>query len=134
MVKIRYFLMCLWITGWYIFTFRYLVNLSIRLELFKCRKTSLVYIYTNYTLYLPPPPFSINFRCQIENQVSDYRLLGASSFNSKLTTHCMLLINMNVIRYGVELYLYSLYIKKWGVTANKVCNWCKCKPNLSFYI
>ena len=24
-------------------------------------------------------PFSINFRCQIENQVSDYRLLGASS-------------------------------------------------------
>ena len=25
------------------------------------------------------PPFSINFRCQIENQVSDYRLLGASS-------------------------------------------------------
>jgi hypothetical protein len=28
------------------------------------------------------PPFSINFRCQIENQVSDYRLLGASSLNS----------------------------------------------------
>ena len=26
-------------------------------------------------------PFSINFRCQIENQVSDYRLLWASSFN-----------------------------------------------------
>ena len=26
------------------------------------------------------PPFSINFRCQIENQVSDYRLLRASSF------------------------------------------------------
>jgi hypothetical protein len=25
------------------------------------------------------PPFSINVRCQIENQVSDYRLLGASS-------------------------------------------------------
>jgi hypothetical protein len=25
------------------------------------------------------PPFSINFRCQIENQVSNYRLLGASS-------------------------------------------------------
>jgi hypothetical protein len=24
-------------------------------------------------------PFSINFRCQIENQVSDYRFLGASS-------------------------------------------------------
>jgi hypothetical protein len=28
------------------------------------------------------PPFSINFRCQIENQVSDYRLLGASSLVS----------------------------------------------------
>ena len=27
------------------------------------------------------PPFSINFRCQIENQVSDYRLLGASSIH-----------------------------------------------------
>jgi hypothetical protein len=26
------------------------------------------------------PPFSINFRCQIENQVSNYRFLGASSF------------------------------------------------------
>jgi hypothetical protein len=26
------------------------------------------------------PPFSINFRCQIENQASDYRLLGASSW------------------------------------------------------
>jgi hypothetical protein len=26
------------------------------------------------------PPFSINIRCQIEIQVSDYRLLGASSF------------------------------------------------------
>jgi hypothetical protein len=30
------------------------------------------------------PPFSINFRCQIENQISDYRLLGASSlYNEK---------------------------------------------------
>ena len=29
------------------------------------------------------PPFSINFRCQIKNQVSDYRLLGASSFRYK---------------------------------------------------
>jgi hypothetical protein len=25
------------------------------------------------------PQFSINFTCQIENQLSDYRLLGASS-------------------------------------------------------
>jgi hypothetical protein len=30
------------------------------------------------------PPFSIIFRCQIENQVSDYRLLGASSYCIKL--------------------------------------------------
>jgi hypothetical protein len=32
-------------------------------------------------------PFSINFRCQIENQVSDYRLLGASSFISSPCKH-----------------------------------------------
>jgi hypothetical protein len=31
------------------------------------------------------PPFSLNFRCQIENQLSDYRLLGASSFKSSKT-------------------------------------------------
>jgi hypothetical protein len=29
------------------------------------------------------PPFSINFRCQIENQESDYRLLGASSLKDR---------------------------------------------------
>ena len=32
------------------------------------------------------PPFSINFRCQIENQVSDYKLLGASSFPCTLVS------------------------------------------------
>jgi hypothetical protein len=32
------------------------------------------------------PPFSINFRCQIENQVSDYRLMGASSFKNTTVT------------------------------------------------
>jgi hypothetical protein len=36
------------------------------------------------TYYCVTPPFSINFRCQIENQVSDYRLLGASSLIYKL--------------------------------------------------
>jgi len=30
------------------------------------------------------PPFSINFRCQIKHQVSDYRLLGASSLKGKI--------------------------------------------------
>jgi hypothetical protein len=32
---------------------------------------------------------AINFRCQIENQVSDYRLLGAFSFvyNSKMSAY-----------------------------------------------
>ena len=34
------------------------------------------------------PPFSINFRCQIENQVSDYRLLRASSFHKGLFIYC----------------------------------------------
>jgi hypothetical protein len=32
------------------------------------------------------PPFSVNLRCQIENQVSDYRLLGASSLFSIVST------------------------------------------------
>ena len=36
------------------------------------------------------PSFSINFRCQIENQVSDYRLLGASSF-VKISLICIFL-------------------------------------------
>jgi hypothetical protein len=27
----------------------------------------------------PPKDYHFNFRCQVENQVSDYRLLGASS-------------------------------------------------------
>jgi hypothetical protein len=35
------------------------------------------------------PPFSINFRCQIENQVSDYRLLGASSFITRWTIQAL---------------------------------------------
>jgi hypothetical protein len=33
------------------------------------------------------PPFSINFRCQIENQVSDYRLLGTSSLNEEINKY-----------------------------------------------
>jgi uncharacterized protein YutD len=39
------------------------------------------------------PPFSINFRCQIENQVSDYRLLGASSVNTWYENKIKLLFN-----------------------------------------
>jgi hypothetical protein len=33
------------------------------------------------------PIFYFNFRCQIENQVSDYRLLGSSSLTEILATH-----------------------------------------------
>ena len=36
--------------------------------------------WPTFKIMCKSPPFSINFRCQIENQVSDYRLLGASSF------------------------------------------------------
>ena len=48
------------------------------------------------------PPFSINFRCQIENQVSDYRLLGAS--NSVLEL-CQLICPFPFYIYVV----YSMY-------------------------
>ena len=49
------------------------------------------------------PPFSINFRCQIENQVSDYRLLGASSFFAHPKS-----CETNVIHFFVFLYTYIL--------------------------
>jgi hypothetical protein len=54
------------------------------------------------------PPFSINVRCQIENQVSDYRLLGASSFKVKqvcwdiriaLTSHSLFHFQYHVPNY-----------------------------------
>jgi hypothetical protein len=55
------------------------------------------------------PPFSINFRCQIENKVSDYRLLGASSFlNSQDTTSSNLFVIIN-------------HLKKKFLTCNKIC-------------
>ena len=53
-------------------------------------------------------PFSINVRCQIENQVSDYRLLGASSFKVKqvcwdiriaLTSHSLFHFQYHVPNY-----------------------------------
>jgi hypothetical protein len=43
-------------------------------------------------------PFSINFRCPIENQVSDYRLLGASSFSSPCQRQSELLPSLGVCR------------------------------------
>ena len=45
------------------------------------------------------PPFSINFRCQIENQVSDYRLLGASSLTIILFWHVHL---FDIYMYNME--------------------------------
>jgi hypothetical protein len=39
------------------------------------------------------PPFSINFRCQIKNQVSDYRLLWASSFSGLMMLNLYISVN-----------------------------------------
>jgi hypothetical protein len=52
------------------------------------------------------PPFSINFRCQIENQVSDYRLLGASS-----------LINLSISEGIVpdELFTKYMYVMIYSI-------------------
>jgi hypothetical protein len=58
------------------------------------------------------PPFSINFRCQIENQVSDYRLLGASSYHYMSWTvpsWCNLKLqqcSINIIQTAQCLYTY----------------------------
>jgi hypothetical protein len=40
------------------------------------------------------PPFSINFRCQIENQMRDYRLPGASSLYARLETGRIIWLGM----------------------------------------
>ena len=53
------------------------------------------------------PPFSINFRCQIENQVSDYRLLGASSCWPLL--FILLLLTIIVYPFIVDHYCLSFY-------------------------
>jgi hypothetical protein len=72
------------------------------------------------------PPFSINFRCQIENQVSDYRLLGASSFfffvicvvansgySTVLTPHVYFIILISMIAGNlVEIRLPKIQSKK----------------------
>jgi hypothetical protein len=42
------------------------------------------------------PPFSINVRCQIENQVSDYRLLGAHDITEILLKMALNTINTSI--------------------------------------
>jgi hypothetical protein len=46
------------------------------------------------------PPFPINFKCQVESQVSDYRLIGASSFN-------LVYILMVIFCLGLLLYIIN---------------------------
>ena len=59
------------------------------------------------------PPFSINFRCQIENQVSDYRLLWASSFSyywqwTKVFAHYQLSLNISY-----KITFFQKIINQW---------------------
>jgi hypothetical protein len=51
------------------------------------------------------PPFSINFRCQIENQVSDYRLLGAIKRKLK-TKEISIFSNSSHFEWRMELSDY----------------------------
>jgi hypothetical protein len=53
------------------------------------------------------PPFSINFRCQFENQVSDYMLLGASSFNQWNKCRLILRIQGQITPGETRKYLFS---------------------------
>jgi len=40
----------------------------------------MIFGWPTFKIMCNTPIFYFNFRCQVENQVSDYRLLGASSF------------------------------------------------------
>jgi hypothetical protein len=61
------------------------------------------------------PPFSINFRCQIENQVSDYRLMGASSFTNLHTDlnqtwqKCIYCLNECSLYYLIFCITFSIF-------------------------
>jgi len=55
------------------------------------------------------PPFSINFQCQIENQVSDYRLLGASSSNSQIGVQFSNLCPFSNSQIGVQFSILSFF-------------------------
>ena len=74
------------------------------------------------------PPFSINFRCQIENQVSDYRILGASRF---IFVFCFCFCIVQWKNYYVnQLYtviFYWLYCSLWAswltIKHLFVCTW-----------
>ena len=95
-------------------------------------------------------PFSINFRCQIENQVSDYRLLGASSFIFYptfmfLLTHptqmvtCYIAVTYRHLSYAPSSVSVrsSLFWKKTGpLEPNFIGNFqlmVRCLPNLCWF-
>jgi hypothetical protein len=67
------------------------------------------------------PPFSINFRCQTENQVSDYRLLGASSYVKIVTD----IITRNserkdtISEQNILMWFLSHNIPNWSKLAEK---------------
>jgi hypothetical protein len=76
------------------------------------------------------PPFSINFRCQIKKQVSDYRLLGASSF---------IICNLAVVKYYRTLWTvpfsrYSgsisiCFVRQWLKYSEWIWRFAACESN-----
>ena len=84
------------------------------------------------------PPFSINFIYQIENQVNDYRLMGASSLNSccsalRFLSSVLLIIAclfglfiLTVLMY-VALFVNLRLLTTHLVTSN--CNLSRSVPN-----
>jgi hypothetical protein len=66
-------------------------------------------IWVEMIFGLPTFKIMCNFRCQIENQVSDYRLLGASSYYYSSTHFCPFYFSempwSNLMKY---ILIYSL--------------------------
>ena len=70
------------------------------------------------------PPFPINFRCQIENQASDYRLMGASSFIIGCEKTIMMMYRLLLFTVGLK-----LNHKKCGCVPSSVIKIVKMKYN-----
>jgi hypothetical protein len=72
------------------------------------------------------PPFSINFRCQIENQVSDYRLLGASSFSFSRFISIMQMKIILIKKNHINIFFikFSQIGPKWSLVVHfQNCVW-----------
>jgi hypothetical protein len=67
------------------------------------------------------PTFKImcNFRCQIENQVSNYRLLGASSLVHLAFRPCELLSSLFIRRPSINISHFNLLLRNHWANCNQ---------------